>query len=409
MFRSFSHYLSYGATDQQTARRLAGSYTGLLVPGTVAAFQRAGTGGFVLTLSATSASPEYVIDPRFPLFQQRLRQPKKSHESLAELLDAPELVRIDRDPEPTDFTQDLVERIAAGWYQFNTAYTQIAQKSFDKYAQRLGEAIEPTNTQGPAYILPPYLIATEDDDRWWEVSDRLFAASQAQGDAARFVRVVATESAALLQAKLPEVADQRVAVWVSDLNELATSSGDLVRYGRAVRDAAARGQRVFALYGGFFSVLLRQAGLRGSSHGIGYGESRAWVELPQSGPPPARYYLPLVHRYVSQDLAYQLWARNRDLALCPCRACDGDSPIGLDYQRLMEHSVLCRATEIDEWSGLDFRGIRRRLRAEYERFSEGVNQLPLPPGIASQARKAFAHFPAWLSALRVLRDDQESA
>ena len=66
----FEHYLTYGATDQQTVRRLPGQFTGLMIPGTVAAFQREGTGGFALTLSATEAQTPYVIDPRFPLFQQ---------------------------------------------------------------------------------------------------------------------------------------------------------------------------------------------------------------------------------------------------------------------------------------------------------------------------------------------------
>jgi hypothetical protein len=407
VFESFAHYLSYGATDQQTARRLSGSYTGLLVPGTVAAFQRAGTGGFVLTLSATSASPEYVIDSRFPLFQQRLRSPKRSHEALADLLGAPELVQSNRDPEPDDFTQDLIGRVARGWYDFNTGYMQIAQKSFDKYAKRLGEEIQPTNTKAPRYILPPYLIATKDEPRWWDVSSDLYTATRALGDESRFVRVVATDRAALLESELPRVDDERVAVWVSDLNELTTSAADLARYGRAIRDASGRGIQVFALYGGFYSVLLRRAGLRGSSHGIGYGESRAWVELPQSGPPPARYYMPMLHRYVSQDLAYQLWARNPALAECPCRACDGEAPISLDYQQLMEHSVLCRAGEIVEWSELSYRSMRRRLRADYNTFAEEVGNMALPPGIASQARKSYEHLPTWMGALRILRDEED--
>lgn len=46
----FEHYLAYGATDQSTVRELAGKFTGLIVPGTVAAFQREGTGGFVLSV-----------------------------------------------------------------------------------------------------------------------------------------------------------------------------------------------------------------------------------------------------------------------------------------------------------------------------------------------------------------------
>ena len=40
----FDHYLTYGATDQRTLRELQDSFTGLIVPGTVAAFQREGNG-----------------------------------------------------------------------------------------------------------------------------------------------------------------------------------------------------------------------------------------------------------------------------------------------------------------------------------------------------------------------------
>ena len=65
--RQFSHYLSYGASDQKTVVDLRDVYNGILVPGTVAAFQREGTGGFVLSLSAADSIP-YVIDPRSPLF-----------------------------------------------------------------------------------------------------------------------------------------------------------------------------------------------------------------------------------------------------------------------------------------------------------------------------------------------------
>src|SRR6266511_1278969 len=118
MFEPFSHYLSYGATDQQTVRDLTGAYNGLVVPGTVAAFQRQGTGGFVLALSATQAAAKYVIDPRFPLFQQPLSQPKKSHFALADLLGVPELVSITH-PDPSDFVPERINTIARNWVRFN--------------------------------------------------------------------------------------------------------------------------------------------------------------------------------------------------------------------------------------------------------------------------------------------------
>lgn len=403
MVARFIHYISYGATDQQTVRHLAGQYDGILVPGTVAAFQRAGTGGFVLTLSATEASPRYMIDPRFPLFQQRLAIPKKSHEALASILGAPELVR-DRDPVPGDFHDDLIGRVAAGWVAFNSGYTEEARKSFDKYAKRLGESVEPENRRSPHAILAPYLISSRSSADWWAVSQRLFDATVAAATSGNVMRVVAAEDPRLLAACLGEVADERVAIWSSGLNELQATEEDLVEYGVAIHEASARGTATFALYGGFFGVLLRTVGLGGSSHGIGYGESRAWIELPQSGPPPARYYLPRAHRYVSQDLAYQLWTRDSSLVGCACAVCKGGSPLGLGYQELMEHSVLCRASEIDDWTEATPGAASARLSEEYVAYLGDLRTLSVAPGVLSQVERSVAHLPVWIRALERLED-----
>jgi hypothetical protein len=336
-----------------------------------------------------------MIDPRFPLFQQRLSTPKRSHEALAEIFGSPELVR-DRDPLPTDFTPELIERVARGWVAFNSGYTSESRKSFDKYARRLGEAIEPVNQQGPSAILPPYLIARAGSSEWWRISKDLFDMTEMASSTAA-VRVVAAESTSLLAGCLEDVPrDTQVAIWVSGLNELTSPEEDLYNYGAAIAGASLRKQSTFALYGGFLSVLLHSVGLGGSSHGIGYGESRSWVELPQSGPPPARYYLPRVHRYVGQDLAYQLWARNRALAECSCVVCNGGSPLGLEYQELMEHSVLCRAREISEWAPLEAGAVSERLELEHKSFADGLIDLIMPPGLQTQAQRLVAHLPPWI-------------
>jgi hypothetical protein len=400
MFETFSHYLSYGATDQQTVRELAGSYDGLVVPGTVAAFQRQGTGGFVLALSATQAATRYVIDPRFPLFQQPLFQPKKSHRALAELLGVPELVSITH-PSPDDFTAERIEIIANRWVRFNTEYMGASSAKFEKYARRLQEPVEPAGAQPPSHILAPYTIVTGLGSPWWEVSTSLFSATcQQPTGSIPCIRVVAATEAKVLSDLLGAVHDERLVVWVSDLEELETSPDILAEYATAIGHATARGQALFALYGGFFSVLLSSVGLKGSSHGIGYGEYRSWRELPQSGPPPARYYLPRVHRYIPQDLAYQLWLEDRSLAQCHCAECQGEPPIALEYHSLMKHSVLCRAQEIRRWVGQSTSAMVEGLSNEYGSFLEAADRARLPGFLRRSAERYSDHLPRWIDALR---------
>ena len=405
VFDEFAHYLSYGATDQQTARAFSGLYDGLLVPGTVAAFQADGTKGFVLTLSATGRT-RYVIDPRFPLFQQRLPRPKKSHESLALLCGDSTLVNTASDPQPEEFDSDRCRLIASSWLRFNAGYTNLSSKNFDKYAARLGETIMPENASRPEYVLPPYFMASSTSDLWWTASKRLWRAHLDEvaqtGSDLKLVRVVAGTSAAALGHLLADVDDTQVAIWVDALGEFDTSEtgiASLVSYRNSIRDARDNGKQLFALYGGFFSVLMAQFGLMGASHGIGYGEARTWRELPQSGPPPARFYLPKTHKYISQDLASILWSEARELVRCDCAECDGSSPVGMEYQQLMRHSVLCRDKEIRDYSGVRPADSAKALIDAAAEFESELRRLDLPRNIEKQAHLAHVHLRPWAQVL----------
>lgn len=402
MFESrFSHFLSYGPSDQHTLRALRGEYGGLIVPGTVAAFQRQGTGGFVLSLSASESRTPYVIDPRSPLFQQFIQDPKKSHELLREVLGLPRDLR----PLPESFDAGIVKAMAENWARFNCNYHSDVAEKFKKYAERLGDTeISREQASAPELVLAPYFVASSVEDPWWEVASVLAATTRsavAALDKSRHtLRVVASASASALDALLQNAgSEDRVIVWVSDLNELKAPEIDLVAYGGAIRAAAARGQQVFALYGGFFAVLLASLGLRGASHGIGFGEYRSWRELPQSGPPPARYYLPETHCYVRPELADVLWGAR--VTACECSVCRSTPPILLEYHELMMHSVLCRSKEIRDWADLSPSASADRLEEETAEFLNRVGAASVEERpFKVDARRAAEHIPGWIAALR---------
>ena len=393
---SFDHYLTYGATDQHTLVSLSDEFDGLVVPATIAAFQRDGTGGFVLTLSASITSPDYVIDSRLPLFQQALPDPKKSHLALAELLGKSGLVK-STDPSVEDFDSGTVDVIVRNWIDFNLGYTSVNAK-FDKYAKRLDEPVDVVNSKEPKFVLAPYFVASGIDSPWWDLSSRLYEKTrELLGQRGECVRVVSLRSPESLEATLSSLDDNRVAIWISNLNEIGAQSDGLYQYALGIRSAAERGTSLFAMYGGFFSVALASIGLGGSCHGVGFGEHRNWVELPRSGPAPARYYVPQLHRYISQDDAHTLWRENPDLVGCNCVACEGQSPIALDYHDLMKHSVYCRSREIQEWSNLGPDGVLERMKEELAVYREGLDTVNLPERIREKYWRASEHLDRWIS------------
>ena len=403
MFKSqFSHYLSYGASDQNTVTELRDVYEGILVPGTVAAFQKEGTGGFVLSLSASKAHKPYVIDPRSPLFQQIIDEPKKSHIALANILGLPD----GYSPSPKSFNKELIKKIAANWVAFNTNYQSEAGGKFKKYAERLGEEdLDIDGSSPPNIILPPYFVANSTNDEWWKLTTRIYGATcevlEKDGSKMKCVRVVATDQVDVLDSlceSLPE--NEELVIWVSGLNELKADVLDLAAYGNSIRNASNRGQNLFALYGGFFAVLLSTLGLRGVSHGIGYGESRRWIELPKSGPPPQRYYIKPLHRYVNQELAEQLWKHK--VFRCDCPICKGTTPLLLKYHDIMKHSVYCRDQEIKEWGGLSIQECHYRLHAELPKLSAQVTTSSLAEVYRQQVVRSMEHLPYWLKALALL-------
>jgi hypothetical protein len=401
MFDRFSHYLTYGATDQQTVRELRESYDGLIVPGTVAAFQREGTGGFVLSLSATPEAPPYLIDPRFPLFQKANSTPKKSHEALAALFGEPALIR-HTDPDPADFPADLLARVARKWVEFNTSYESRQAAKFQKYASRLDEAVDEDDVKAPKAIVAPYFVSAGDE--WWSLSrDLLRETQEAAPPGMTVLPVTACAAVTELDRRLSEGGDEKSLIWVSQLEELGPDPSDLLVYGEAIREASARGQRCFSLYGGFFAVLLGAVGLGGSCHGIGYGEHRNWPELQQSGPPPARYYAPRFHRYIGQDLAYKLWSLDAGLTACGCSICEDGPPL-LDYHDLMKHSVLARQAEIDRWSTLDLPETLALLEKETDELEDDLDAAGLPAPLVGPAERSTRHLGRWIRVLRGLLD-----
>ncbi|WP_315636985.1 MULTISPECIES: hypothetical protein [Microbacterium] len=402
MFDAFSHFLAFGISDQRTLRELTDEYDGMIVPGTIAAFQADPTRGFVLSLSASEKLP-YAIDSRFPLFQSYLPSPKPSHLLLAEILG----LTIDakgRWLSDAALTDESLESIAAKWIDFNTKFLGEQPSQFDKYAKRLKRPLPHAEARGPRWIFPPYLMKDEEFPDALNLSHRLWEhsveAASRRNASSLLRRVVAVKDPADLVAGALQSGQDEVVVWVSDLDEMKPENFQrLVAYATAIRTLREHDVTPFALYGGYFSVMLRSLGLAGASHGVGFSESRDHVELKTSGAAPARFYVSRLHRFVNRDLAAELWRRRPSLIDCDYPGYVSRDPLDFDYHGLMQHSVHARQHEIRQSatrSTSDYISELRSGRASYIAELEG---LPLPPGLIKRARDLSLPLDVWANVL----------
>ncbi|WP_449407575.1 hypothetical protein [Microbacterium maritypicum] len=406
MFESFSHFLAYGSTDQETLRELTREYDGLLVPGTIAAYQADGTRGFVLSLSAAVERP-YTIDPRTPLFQYVNGAPKQSHLALARVLGIDSEVEAHGMVRPDTWTPEFCRDVARAWVDFNSDYTTITPKQFDKYARRLGKQMPVADASLPTWILAPYLMHTPDFDAT-RVNDRLWrAATNVAGNRrSQLRRVVAANLASDLRDAALNAGEEEVVVWLDNLDEVDPSNaGRLAGYAKAVAEIGASGIKPFALYGGYFAVALATVGLRGASHGVGFSEHRDHVELKTSGGAPARFYVQRLHRYLPVDIASELWRQRPALVESYYPQYRDRDPGEYTYHELMKHSVYARANEIDATKDATTADVAQHLASVASNYRSELTQVSLSRPVQRRVEASIAHLPVWSRALNDLRHD----
>lgn len=94
---------------------------------------------------------------------------------------------------------------------------------------------------------------------------------------------------------LPQTGVSGVWLWFSGFFEESAPTKVLVAYRDLVADLSER-LEVRAMHGGFFSLSLSKYGMRGVSHGVGYGEQKDVVPVIGQSTPTVRYYLPPLAR-----------------------------------------------------------------------------------------------------------------
>lgn len=391
------HFLAYGNSDQASFRQpdVREAFDFLLVPGTIAAYYADATAAFVL-----SSQLDYVIEPRTPLFQGRIPEPKASHYSLAERLGATVRTRMGEDNVRAEvnfarnvYTPPVIRELVDSVISFQRGYGGRAPEiegRLTRYRQLLAEALQrPALEDGepaarpPSFILAPYFAVESLADPWWDVCLAIWDVCTQLEAPARISPVVAVASPGVLSRALvatPGDLSPTCFFWITGFDERTAPERELATLWEAVSENSSR-RSLVNLYGSFFSVCLEYARLWGFNNGLGYSESRSWPELPSTGAAPPRYYLPNLHLFLPPAVA-QLITDADPFFRCPCAVCITErygrpvSIVSLSYHELKRHFVLARQGEIELVTSSSQSDVAAHLHAAAERFGQLRESLP---------------------------------
>lgn len=384
---TFRHLLAYGNSDQASFRNaeVQRSVDVMTVPGTIASYYSEATAAFVL-----SSQLNYLIDPRTPLFQGELKAPRASHFTLAEwhgsavhaALSSTRSTNFDPAFWSSMVVGEMVNEIILRQRDYASS-APLVQPRLNRYARLLAEAMQqqgepvPSNRAKPPYaVLAPYFAVSGTSDPWWSVMQRVWASCGTLVDPGDILPVLcidgrpktASDGVTSLEALLPHLPSDLSNVcffWITNFDERKVSEAQLRRLWQVI-DARPEGRRLVNMYGGFFSICLRHAGLKGFGNGLTYSESRDWPALASTGAAPPRYYVRDLHAFLPPALAAALSDFDASFE-CPCGACadwrsTGATIASLPYHDLKRHFAMARKWELDSTVTASLSDISRDLR-----------------------------------------------
>ena len=407
------HCLAYGNSDQASFRHpgVRDCFDILTVPSTIASYYSDATAAFVL-----SSGLKYMIEPRTPLFQEWLQEPRASHYTLADVMGSSVKAHLGeprkQGPNPSAYfspafySLSVCEEVVSSMVEFQRQYGGRAEQvsaKLDRYRELLRKATGgerqirvDEDSRGPVYVLCPYFAVRSLADKWWDVMGRIWNAAEQVEDPTGISPVVSMSDVSLLKDAIEGVPDSlssRVFFWIPGFDERHAGLSQLAQLREVVTDVGTNHQ-LMNLYGGYFSILMGKFGLDGFNNGLGYSESRDWPTLDATGAAPARYYVRRLHAYVPTATATAI-VETDETFVWECSVCGGSLrlPNDLSYHELKRHFALARAWEMEQAEATSLQDLCTIMRDDAARAEALKRALP------SNLRIPTDYLPRWAEAL----------
>lgn len=327
------HILRYGTVAEKTHLETAkSSYDYLSINGNSAAYVPNAIATFVVQNFFSNHNHGFFIDPITYAFQKEIRllrtkknTIKKSVQKLIEHYGEP-ITKINEDLKVliNDFhdevqTENFCKRVLE--FQFSTVSKQMKNNDLTDYlSYATGNTSENQTQLQPKFLIAPYFYLEKKDqefEKWLELNIRFINMSidlsKEQFKKPVFGQIIINKDILLndnaiskIAAKYNNCACKGLTIWVDDFNEHFASKAELLGLIKLLTILKCR--NIYNMYGGYFSILLtnKQVNLlKGVSHGLEYGESRAVYPV-GGGIPTSKYYFYPLHQRLDFSKAFYL-------------------------------------------------------------------------------------------------------
>lgn len=181
----------------------------------------------------------------------------------------------------------------------------------------------------PYALIPPYFFFRKVTDSAYEKTVRAFQIAQANPVFANFKifpclcmdRSVLNDAVQIEQILTDFQDCSGILLWINGFEETSASLPDLISLTTFIKTLSKGGKEIINLYGGYFSLLLKYAGLSKVSSGICYSSSRKVFSEASGGGLPVRYYEPNLKVKIMRENMFRLYNDKSFLFNCQCPIC----------------------------------------------------------------------------------------
>ena len=194
---------------------------------------------------------------------------------------------------PKDFTPTVLKQVCQKVVDYQLGRLHREFEKDDEYKKYAGLIPK------PAGVFSPYFLIGAEE--WF---DLFISLSKTTADikpgppvysvlCADYEKLIDSSFINRATTEIPKTGVNGVWLWFSNFDEWTVQEKYLSAFKDLVEKLSKKGLEVYNRHGGYFSLALNKFGMKGISHGVGYGEKKDVQQI--KGPPNApivRYYLP---------------------------------------------------------------------------------------------------------------------